>query len=144
MVCFLFCFVLINHVRLIQLIAKEKLSLSSIPTNTHRNNNKTVTATKNVFSKNQLKCLQMGPTPLLLLLSGHFLTDKGSCSTHCPPGFFANETSGRCQECVEGCVVCKDSRQCQRCRSGLYLQQGACVVACERCLLLLFFPSAPP
>lgn len=87
----------------------------------------------------------MVPTPLLLLFSGHFLTDKGSCSTHCPPDFFANETSGRCQECVEGCVVCKDSRQCQRCRSGLYLQEGACVVACERCLLLLlFFPFTRP
>lgn len=83
----------------------------------------------------------MAPTPLLpllLLLSGHFLTDSSSCSSHCPPSFFANETSGRCQGCAEGCVLCKDSHQCQRCRGGLYLQQGACVVECDRCLLLFF------
>ncbi|KAM3849768.1 proprotein convertase subtilisin/kexin type 5-like, partial [Diretmus argenteus] len=67
--------------------------------------------------------------------SGHLLTRQQSCVPRCPSGTFANRTSGRCEDCPPGCAVCQDARRCQRCRSGhtqLYLQDGVCVVKCER------------
>ncbi|XP_056135294.1 proprotein convertase subtilisin/kexin type 5-like [Lampris incognitus] len=67
--------------------------------------------------------------------SGTFLTLQQSCVSHCPPGTFANKTSGQCEDCLPGCVLCQDAWQCQRCRSRptqLYLQDGLCVVDCQR------------
>lgn len=79
-----------------------------------------------------------------LLSPGHFLTDKQTCMSRCPTGTFANKTSGRCEECSKGCVMCQDGGQCQRCRSGLHLQKGECVVECERCLPLPPRPAYKP
>ncbi|XP_076025577.1 proprotein convertase subtilisin/kexin type 5-like, partial [Genypterus blacodes] len=67
--------------------------------------------------------------------SGRYLTAHQSCSSRCPSGTFANRTSGQCDDCLPGCVVCQDGQRCQRCRSGytqLYLQAGVCVVECQR------------
>ncbi|XP_029019493.2 proprotein convertase subtilisin/kexin type 5-like, partial [Betta splendens] len=64
--------------------------------------------------------------------SGRFLTPRQTCALRCPSGTFANETSRRCDECAAGCVGCRDARLCQHCRRGLHLQDGACVVQCDR------------
>uniref|UniRef100_A0A674NA07 Proprotein convertase subtilisin/kexin type 5b n=1 Tax=Takifugu rubripes TaxID=31033 RepID=A0A674NA07_TAKRU len=61
--------------------------------------------------------------------AGLFLTAQQSCTAHCPSATFANKTSARCAECSQGCVVCQTDQQCQHCRSGLYLDNGACVEA---------------
>uniref|UniRef100_A0A3P9MI74 Proprotein convertase subtilisin/kexin type 5b n=1 Tax=Oryzias latipes TaxID=8090 RepID=A0A3P9MI74_ORYLA len=64
--------------------------------------------------------------------SGYFMTSRQTCLSQCPSGTFANKTSGQCKDCLEGCVVCHSSQVCQQCRSGLYRQDGACVVECQR------------
>lgn len=64
---------------------------------------------------------------------GLFLTAQQTCTDHCPSATFANKTSARCAECSQGCVVCQTDQQCQHCRSGLYLNSGSCVEACQRC-----------
>ncbi|CAL8344486.1 unnamed protein product [Lota lota] len=66
---------------------------------------------------------------------GNFLTGQQSCVSRCPSATFANQTSGRCQSCLPGCVSCLDSLRCDRCRNGaakLYLQDGRCVTECDR------------
>ena len=70
----------------------------------------------------------------ILLSSGLFLTALQMCVSHCPSGTFANKASGQCEDCSKGCVVCRDTQQCNRCLSGLYLQNGVCVVECQRYL----------
>ncbi|XP_049434017.1 proprotein convertase subtilisin/kexin type 5b isoform X1 [Epinephelus fuscoguttatus] len=64
--------------------------------------------------------------------SGHFLTARQTCTPRCPPGTFANKASSQCEDCSKGCVICQDAQQCQHCRNGLNLQNGGCVVECQR------------
>lgn len=63
----------------------------------------------------------------------HFLTLNHTCVSRCPSGTFGNKTSGQCDPCLSGCVVCQEAQACQRCLTGLYLQNGTCVVECQRC-----------
>lgn len=74
------------------------------------------------------------PLYLYPFLSGRFLTAQETCMSRCPSGTFANEVSGQCEGCSQGCVLCQDTKLCQRCRSELYLQNGTCVLQCHRCL----------
>uniref|UniRef100_A0A3B5KST8 Proprotein convertase subtilisin/kexin type 5 n=1 Tax=Xiphophorus couchianus TaxID=32473 RepID=A0A3B5KST8_9TELE len=64
--------------------------------------------------------------------SKHFLTLNHTCVSRCPSGTFGNKTSGQCDPCLSGCVVCQEAQACQRCLTGLYLQNGTCVVECQR------------
>ncbi|XP_029295190.1 proprotein convertase subtilisin/kexin type 5-like [Cottoperca gobio] len=64
--------------------------------------------------------------------SGRFFTSRQTCMSRCPAGTFANKMSSQCENCLKGCITCQDAKQCQRCRSGLYLQDGVCVVDCQR------------
>lgn len=77
-------------------------------------------------------CSAAGNKDCRSCISGKFLTAQQTCVTHCPPGMFANKTSIQCQDCSEGCTMCQDLTLCQRCRSGLYLQDGLCVIVCQR------------
>ncbi|XP_071385584.1 proprotein convertase subtilisin/kexin type 5-like [Centroberyx affinis] len=80
-------------------------------------------------------CFDGGREDCSSCYSGSFLTARQSCVSRCPPGTFSNRTSGQCEDCLPGCVVCQDGQRCQRCRSGrtqLYLQDGVCVVECQR------------
>lgn len=61
-----------------------------------------------------------------------FLTARHTCVAHCPSGMFANVESGQCEECSEGCVMCQTANLCQQCHSGLYMENGKCVVECQR------------
>ncbi|KAI1900130.1 hypothetical protein AGOR_G00046850 [Albula goreensis] len=69
-------------------------------------------------------------------LNDWFLTARQSCVEACPRGSFGNATSGRCEDCLPGCVQCKDRTRCERCLSNtktqLYLQDGHCVHHCTR------------
>uniref|UniRef100_A0A8D3C3B0 Proprotein convertase subtilisin/kexin type 5b n=1 Tax=Scophthalmus maximus TaxID=52904 RepID=A0A8D3C3B0_SCOMX len=76
-------------------------------------------------------CSAAGQEACRSCYSGTFLTARQTCMSRCPPGTFANKTSGQCEDCSEGCVTCQDTQQCHRCRSGLYLQNGVCVVECQ-------------
>ncbi|XP_070302929.1 proprotein convertase subtilisin/kexin type 5-like [Salvelinus sp. IW2-2015] len=64
-----------------------------------------------------------------------FLTARQACVAKCPSGTFVNATSGHCNDCLPGCVLCQDAHRCQRCRTGhthLYLQGDQCVPECQR------------
>uniref|UniRef100_A0A8C8JQA3 P/Homo B domain-containing protein n=1 Tax=Oncorhynchus tshawytscha TaxID=74940 RepID=A0A8C8JQA3_ONCTS len=64
-----------------------------------------------------------------------FLMARQACVAKCPSGTFGNSTSGHCDDCLPGCVLCQDAHQCQRCRTGhthLYLQGDQCVPECQR------------
>ncbi|KAM4616792.1 proprotein convertase subtilisin/kexin type 5-like [Polymixia lowei] len=80
-------------------------------------------------------CFMAEKENCLTCQSGRFLTARQSCLSSCPLGTFANRTSGQCEDCLPGCVVCKDAQRCQRCDSWHtkhYLQDGVCVVECQR------------
>ncbi|KAJ8413952.1 hypothetical protein AAFF_G00065500 [Aldrovandia affinis] len=65
-----------------------------------------------------------------------FLAARQTCLKKCPEGSFGNMTTGRCEDCLAGCVQCEDGVQCQKCLSGrknqLYLEAGRCVSHCYR------------
>ncbi|KAG7223418.1 hypothetical protein INR49_015521 [Caranx melampygus] len=77
-------------------------------------------------------CSGAGKQHCLSCGSGRFLTALGTCVSHCPSGTFANKVSSQCEGCSQGCVLCQDTKQCHHCRSELYLQNGVCVLDCER------------
>ncbi|XP_051950681.1 proprotein convertase subtilisin/kexin type 5-like [Xyrauchen texanus] len=66
---------------------------------------------------------------------GMFLTNNQMCVSVCPHETYANQTSGHCEDCLSGCLMCQDSHYCLKCKSGfgeLYLQEGKCVAECKR------------
>ncbi|XP_024861243.1 proprotein convertase subtilisin/kexin type 5 [Kryptolebias marmoratus] len=65
-------------------------------------------------------------------LPGRFLTPHQTCLSLCPSGTFGNKTSGQCEECLTGCIMCQEAQVCQGCHEGLYLQDGVCVKECQR------------
>ncbi|KAG8011985.1 Proprotein convertase subtilisin/kexin type 5 [Nibea albiflora] len=77
-------------------------------------------------------CYDSGRENCSSCYSGRFLTARQTCVTRCPHGTFANKSSNKCDGCSKGCVACQDAQQCQGCRSGLYLENGVCVVECQR------------
>ncbi|XP_035999655.1 proprotein convertase subtilisin/kexin type 5b isoform X2 [Fundulus heteroclitus] len=79
---------------------------------------------KSCFGAGKENCSSCNP--------GRFLTLNHTCVSRCPSGTFGNKTSGQCDPCRSGCVMCKEAQACQRCRTGLHLQNGACVVECQR------------
>ncbi|KAL6456780.1 hypothetical protein MHYP_G00353240 [Metynnis hypsauchen] len=67
---------------------------------------------------------------------GMFLVaEKQTCVSSCPAGTYGNKTSGHCEDCLLGCVLCQEAHRCLKCRADkvqLYLQNGLCVTECQR------------
>ena len=69
----------------------------------------------------------------------YFYVPTNSCLTTCPGGYYANDTTRRCEECVAGCSLCTagDLLNCQACRSDgstHYYKEifnSWCVLDCE-------------
>ncbi|KAL7884219.1 hypothetical protein AOLI_G00069890 [Acnodon oligacanthus] len=69
-------------------------------------------------------------------MDGMFLVaEKQTCVSSCPAGTYGNKTSGHCEDCLLGCVLCQEAHRCLKCRADkaqLYLQNGLCVTECQR------------
>ncbi|XP_075753037.1 proprotein convertase subtilisin/kexin type 6 isoform X2 [Pelodiscus sinensis] len=56
------------------------------------------------------------------------------CVSSCPPGYFGDNSSGKCRRCQKGCETCtgKGRNQCTSCRRGFYHHQEThmCVALC--------------
>ncbi|XP_072564200.1 proprotein convertase subtilisin/kexin type 5b isoform X2 [Paramormyrops kingsleyae] len=67
---------------------------------------------------------------------GRYLTSRRYCMEKCPDTSFANKTTGWCDDCLQGCLHCRDSTQCLKClsvaKNRLYLKDGRCVHFCLR------------
>ncbi|KAI4878135.1 hypothetical protein NFI96_007718 [Prochilodus magdalenae] len=73
--------------------------------------------------------------PSHFLNSMFLVAEKQICVSSCPAGTYGNGTSGHCEDCLPGCILCQEAHNCQKCRADevqLYLQNGLCVVECQR------------
>ncbi|KAM9742841.1 proprotein convertase subtilisin/kexin type 5b isoform 1-T1 [Menidia menidia] len=106
----------------------EGTQLAACPENQYRNSKKECeqchSSCKTCFAAEKDACSSC--------YTDRFLTAKQTCLSHCPSGTFGNKTSGKCEDCLKGCVICQDAKVCQQCGHGLYLQEGVCVVECQR------------
>uniref|UniRef100_A0A8D3DY87 Proprotein convertase subtilisin/kexin type 5b n=1 Tax=Scophthalmus maximus TaxID=52904 RepID=A0A8D3DY87_SCOMX len=68
----------------------------------------------------------------IFLSPGTFLTARQTCMSRCPPGTFANKTSGQCEDCSEGCCAsCHgNSSHCLSCESHHFLLEHSCRSHC--------------
>lgn len=49
--------------------------------------------------------------------SGYYILDN-SCVKTCPDYYFGSNTTGRCEKCIENCLVCGDTTSCYICITG--------------------------
>ncbi|KAF4804618.1 hypothetical protein TURU_006047 [Turdus rufiventris] len=68
-------------------------------------------------------------------LQGKFLIHD-TCVSSCPPKYFGNVASGKCEMCGDGCEVCSDEWHCQKCQAEqkqlLFLHNGRCLQECPK------------
>lgn len=71
--------------------------------------------------------------PWVALLPGKFLI-YNTCVPACPPKYFGEVASGKCEMCGDGCEVCSDQWHCQKCQAEqnqpLFLHNGKCLQEC--------------
>ncbi|XP_005061308.2 PREDICTED: proprotein convertase subtilisin/kexin type 5 isoform X3 [Ficedula albicollis] len=64
---------------------------------------------------------------------GKFLIHD-TCVSPCPPKYFGDVASGKCEMCGDDCEVCSDQWHCQKCQAEqkqlLFLHKGRCLQEC--------------
>ena len=55
----------------------------------------------------------------LCTLGYYFFRATNSCKTICDGGYYSNDTTGYCEECVEGCALCTAGNllSCSKCQN---------------------------
>ena len=55
---------------------------------------------------------------------------KGStCVGNCGLGYFPNQATRICEQCIENCLVCQDTVSCSQCGSGYLPVDGVCILS---------------
>uniref|UniRef100_A0A673LQY8 Proprotein convertase subtilisin/kexin type 5-like n=1 Tax=Sinocyclocheilus rhinocerous TaxID=307959 RepID=A0A673LQY8_9TELE len=66
-----------------------------------------------------VKCCQLESLhACLYVYTGMFLTNSQRCVSVCPRETHGNQTSGRCEDCSAGCLMCQDAHHCVKCKES--------------------------
>lgn len=78
----------------------------------------------------------INPTTCLECIPGLFLYEK-KCISHCPPGFYAENSTYACMRCDKVCESCGgSSTSCTKCYPPLILHKNRCVTKCPSRMFL--------
>ncbi|ELV13452.1 Proprotein convertase subtilisin/kexin type 6 [Tupaia chinensis] len=78
-------------------------------------------------------CSGRAPTQCLSCRRGFYHHQEvNTCVTHCPAGFYADESQKNCLQCHPSCKKCTDEpEKCTVCKEGFSLARGSCIPDCE-------------
>lgn len=63
-------------------------------------------------------------------LDTFFAGTKKLCVSKCQPGYYPNNATMSCQQCLTGCSNCDNSTHCAKCTKGMVLNVGAVTTTC--------------